>query len=992
MDKLPVSIPHFQAGFKKFHELMPFRVQEILLVSSPYDAFVMEEDGLLGEALSQEYFGLSIPHPPPRMTRVSSAMKALKIIKEQHFDLIITMPQLIDMNVFTFGSEVKKHDPNLTVTMLTHSTAMTDEYQEKAGKHGIDRVFAWLGNNDIFFALIKWAEDHLNVEHDTQQAKVRVIIFIDDSSLYTSSLLPIIYKEVVKQTRSVMEEGLNPEHQLLRLRARPKILVAGCYEDAIAYYEQYREFIMCIISDTRYSRGGEINEEAGVQLLSKIRVENPDLPLLLCSSDSRNHVKADSIPAHFLDKNIPTLHAALRAFFIQDLAFGDFVFRRPNFEEVARARDLVTLERILPDIPSDSLFYHVSQSHFYRWLMARSEILLASRFKILKSLAYEELEEARQYMVDSIHAVRVARQKGVVVNYSSDNDDLDIDFIKIGNGSMGGKARGLAFLSSLLKDEKSIFEKWKEVDISIPKTLVLTTEIFDQFVKNNNLEHFYDAECSNEEIAERFINAQFPEDATYQVRTFIEKRGMPIAIRSSSLLEDSQVQPYAGLYSTLMIPNCEPNLEERIDSLIKAVKLVYGSVFYSSSRKYAESTSHRTEEEKMAVIIQPIVGNHEGKYFYPDISGVAQSHNYYPVSYMKPEEGISFISLGLGKIVVEGGASMRFSPRYPQFIPHLSNPEQFVKQSQQYFYALNMEGSSDNHTLINELTVERRELSEAISERAIKKLTSSYDHNDNIIRDISGDQGARVLTFASILKHRKVPLAEILTDLLAMGAKGMGCPIEIEFVLNLANENRERPEITILQIRPMVGLKDHTEVEINHGDVAGAFVQSSSALGNGVLTGLSDIIWVKPEAFKNSHTIEIARQIGELNARLTNLNRHFALIGPGRWGTMDRWLGIPVQWGDISNARVIIETQMDGFNVDPSLGTHFFQNITSLGVLYLTLSENHNDFIDWDWLNSLQVESETEFIKHGVVSSSFYAKVDGKHHEGVLVQPVISDL
>ena len=978
-----INLADFDTGFKQFHELMRFRINEILLVSSSYDAFIMEEDGFLGEKIFHEYRGLSLSYPP-KITRVSSAQEAIRELERKEFDLVITVPRLVDMSAFTLANKIRERNHDLPIILLTHSIAGIDNFAEFEEKGPIDSIFVWMGNTDIFLALIKRTEDRFNAPFDTQSAGVRVILLVEDSPTYSSSLLPIIYKEVVRQTRAIMGEGLNREHQLLKLRARPKILVATNYEEAMDIYGQYKPYLIGVLSDTSFPKEGKMDENAGLDFLRMARKEIPDLPLLLLSSESKNVSKADQVQARFLDKNIPSLHIEIRNFFLHYLGFGDFVFRMPDGHEIASAANIHALEKLLPQIPFESIRYHVNRNHFSRWLMARSEVTLASRFRHFTVSDFSNINEIRKFLIANIKALRIARQKGVVVSFDPENFDPDIDFFKIGSGSLGGKARGLAFLAKLLRSHPSLIEKFGSVKVTLPKTLVITTEGYDSFLSENHLEIFSEIETDDEDIANRFLEASFPAWIKIQLRLFLQHVTYPLAVRSSGLLEDSLFQPYAGLYKTYMLPNCNPDLEIRLEQLIKAIKLIYASVYFHGPKVYSQNTSHRIEDEKMAIIIQQLNGSKHGDYFYPDISGVAQSYNFYPISYMRPEDGIFHVALGLGKMVVEGGKVLRCSPKYPQLLPQYSNVEDILKNSQRFFYTLLLDDACELG--INEdSTMVKREIADAIHEAPVQLLSSTYDPEDHYIRDTAHTTGVKVLTFAQILKYKYIPLADILNEILLISEKGMGGPVEIEFATTMTPGQEQKAEVVLLQVRPMSFSRENIEVEITTEDLERSVGYSDSALGNGRSDNLADIVYVKPEKFNPGDTINIAHQIAKINATMQKQNKKYLLIGPGRWGSSDHWLGIPISWNDISNAAGIVETTLRNFRADPSQGTHLFQNITSLGIFYLTIS-TQRDFIDWDWLNSLPVIQETSYIKHVHIPSFITIKADGKKSKGVIIR------
>ena len=974
----------FDLSFKVFHELMARKVTEILLVSSPYDAFIMEEEGRLAERIIHEYRGLNLSRPP-MLTWASSAREALDALSQKKFDLVITMPQIDEVDAYVLGRQIKSKFPDLPVFLMVQNTSR-HLLDRKYGDHNsIDRLYVWYGNSDLLLALIKNLEDQMNVAYDTQRAWVRVIVIVEDSPIYYSSLLPLLYKEIVTQTQAVMEESLNDEHRILRMRARPKILVAQNYEEALDLYQRYEPYLLGIFSDVRFPKDGKLDDAAGFKLLSMIRKDNPDLPLLNFSSEESNRKRAQSIPAVFVNKNSATLHSEIRSFFMQSLGFGEFVFRLPNGKEIGRAGNLREMEKNLPSIPDESVFFHASRNHFSSWLMARSEIMLASKLKPVKISDFGSIGEAKQYLVSIIRERRMGRQKGIISAFDSRRFDPDADFIKIGKGSLGGKARGLAFMSTRLKNSPKFLDRFKEVDITVPKTLVISTEGFDSFISENNLEEVATGDFDDEKVIRLFATARLPEWLKHNLEQYLNHARYPLAVRSSSLLEDARFQPFAGIYKTYMIPNNHPDLSERLEQLILAIKLVYASTYCVNARAYVKSTFHRTEDEKMGIIIQQLTGKVYGAYFYPAISGVAQSYNYYPISYMKPEDGLAHIALGLGKIVVEGGVALRFSPKYPQFLPQFSTVDDILQNSQRFFYALKMAGFPDDLSSNEYATLEKLDLDQAINDAPVQHLCSTYSAQDHRIRDGVQASGYPVCTFASILKYRSLPLAEILTEILAIGRQGMGSPVEIEFAVNMPFEANQKPSLELLQIRPMGVNQYNLEVEINDKDISNAFCYSSMALGNGQYEEIEDIIFVNPDAFDAARTIEIATEIGNVNKAMVLQKRKYLLIGPGRWGSADRWLGIPVRWTDISGVGAMVETTIAGLKADPSQGSHFFHNITSLGISYLNTSEDGEDFIDWKWLRSLPAKNETPHLKHVTLKKPLTIKIDGKKSKGVII-------
>ena len=985
---MPIQRPFhpedFDLSFKVFHELMAKKVTEILLVSSPYDAFIMEEEGRLAERIIHEYRGLNLSRPP-MLTWASTAHEALNALSQKKFDLVITMPQVDETDAYELGHQIKSKFPDLPVFLMIQNTNRHLLDRKYADRNSIDRLYVWYGNSDLLLALIKNLEDRMNVAYDTQRARVRVIVIVEDSPIYYSSLLPLLYKEIVTQTQAVMEESLNDEHRILRMRARPKILVAQNYEEAVDLYQRYKPYLLGIFSDVRFPKNGKMDDDAGFKLLSMIRKDSPDLPLLNFSSEESNRNRAQKIPAVFLNKNSSTLHSEIRSFFMQYLGFGEFVFRLPDGKEIGRASNLREMEKILPGIPDESVFYHATHNHFSSWLMARSEIMLASKLKPVKISDFQSIGEAKQYLVSIIHERRLGRQKGIITEFDSRRFDPDADFIKIGKGSLGGKARGLAFMSTRLKNNPQFLEKFKNVNIAVPKTLVISTEGFDSFLSENNLEHVATGDFKDEKVIRLFTAAHVPEWLRHNLEQYSAYADYPLAVRSSSLLEDAQFQPFAGIYKTYMIPNNHPDLLERVNQLILAIKLVYASTYCESARAYVKNTFHRTEDEKMGIIIQQLTGKTYGDYFYPAISGVAQSYNYYPISYMKPEDGLAHIALGLGKIVVEGGVALRFSPKYPQFLPQFSTVDDILQNSQRFFYALKMTGFPNNLASNEEATLEKLDIDETINHAPVRHLCSTYSAQDHRIRDGIQASGYPVCTFASVLKYQSLPLAEILSEILTIGRQGMGCPVEIEFAVRMPFDADEKTSFELLQIRPMAVNQYNLEVEIGAGDISKAFCYSTMALGNGQFQEIEDIIFVNPDTFDAARTMEIASEIGNVNKEMILHKRKYLLIGPGRWGSADRWLGIPVRWTDISGVGAIVETTIEGLKADPSQGSHFFHNITSSGISYLNTSEGGKDFIDWKWLRSLPAENETRYLKHVILRKPLTIKIDGKRSEAVII-------
>jgi len=977
----------YDPRFKIFHELMAKKIREVLLVSTPYDAWIMEEDVRLSERLIHEYRGLNLSNPP-RLTWVSSVEEALKALENKKFDMVITMPSVVDMDCISLGERVKQKDPDLPVILFAHSAVTSlDFYPGHIKPAGIDRAFVWSGNTDILVALIKSAEDRMNVDYDTSSAGIRVLLFIEDSPQYLSSLLPIFYRELVSQTQAVMEEGLNEEHRLLTMRARPKILIADCYEDAISIYEKYKPYILGVISDVRFPKEGKLYSDSGIELLTKIKADRWDIPLLLMSSEPSNADKALSIPSYFVDKNSPTLHADVHEFFMDHLGFGDFVFRMPDGKEISRATNLRTLENEMNKIPIESLMFHANRNDFSRWLFARTETILASKLRPASAEDFSyDAYEMRKFLVSNIHVRRRRRQKGVIVNFDAHDFDPDTEFFKIGNGSVGGKARGLAFASDLLRHHSEMIEKFSDVNIIVPKSLVITTDGFEAFIRDNHLLKIADIDMPDEEIAKTFLEATFPKWIREDLEVYLKDIHYPLAVRSSSLLEDAQFRAYAGLYRTYMLPNDCPSFVQRTEHVINAIKLVYASTYFRGPKSFSQRVGHRTEEEKMAVIIQSMVGDTYDEHFYPAISGVAQSHNYYPFSHMKPEEGIATIALGLGKMVVEGEKALRFSPRYPQLLPQRSTVEDILENSQRHFYSLRLEKTCSMLSINDTSHLDKREISDAENEYPVSLLSSTYIPNEHRIRDTSHVPGHRVITFSQILKYNSFPLSDILNAFLTIGQKGMGCPVELEFSVNFSQQKDTPPTFALLQLRPMTARAELELINISDEDIEKAFCYSTNALGNAQKGDITDVVYVKPDAFDPAKTMEIAREIGEMNKLFSQKDRKYLLIGPGRWGSADRWLGIPVDWIDICNVDVIMETTSAHLKAEPSQGSHFFHNISTMGINYISVSEKEDDFFKGDWLTELPTQKESTYVRYVTLDKPITIKVDGRSSRCVMMR------
>ena len=967
---------------------MPNKVKRILLISTPYEAWIMEEDCRLSEQIVHEYSGLNLSQPP-RLTWASSLDEAIIHLSNKTFDFVIAISPSVDLVTFQLCSEIKKHKADIPVVLLTHQEVIPTT-QSIAGHRAssVDHIFFWSGQADILLAIIKCIEDRYNVTNDIECADVRVILFIEDSPFYLSSVLPVLYKELVAETQAVIDDGLNEEHMLLMMRARPKILVAHSYEQAMEIYENYKSNILGVVSDVRFPRDGELNGKAGIELLQHIKNERFDIPMLLASSEKHNEALAVRIPALFIDKNSPTLHDKVRSFFVNNLGFGNFIFKTPDGTILGHAKDLRELELQLESIPLESFHYHCQNNDFSRWLFSLAEVELAAQMRLLTDADFDSFEQHRTHLLILIKELRRHRQKGVIVNFDKKRFAPDTEFLKIGKGSLGGKARGLAFFSAMLHQHTDLFEKFDSVSLEVPQTLVLTTECFDEFIKCNSLSELLFEDMPDEVIADFFRNSVVPEPFASDLSKFLEHIHYPLAVRSSSLLEDAQFKSYAGLYHTYIVANDHEDHLCRFHQLLNAIKLVYASTYFRAPKMFTERVGNNTQNEKMAIIIQCAVGTSYDKFYYPAVSGVAQSRNYYPFAKVQTEDGMVNIALGLGKSVMEGEASLRFSPRHPQVLPQRTAVDDVLKGAQRKFYALKLGDTTCCKEISDRNTLEHRDVNSADKEFPIQCLSSTYDHQEHRIRDISGPTGHKIVTFASILKHKIIPFPEIIDSLLKLGQEKLGCAVEIEFAVDFTTESNTKARFSVLQIRPMSAREEMLDVDITRDDYRQAFCVSENGLGNTINSDMADIIYIKPSSYEPANNRQIVQEINAMNKILVREDRKYILIGPGRWGSSDHWLGIPVGWEDISGVGGIVETVHEKLHAEPSQGSHFFHNIITLGINYLSVNGKDSSFVDWDWLENAPVIEETDNIAHVRIDKPFMVKVDGRSRSSVILKDI----
>lgn len=985
----PFWVEHgYGTRFQGFQNLMRYRIIDILLVSSLYDLYVFEEDGRLYELIRHEYQGLNLSHSP-EITRVSSAKEALSVAKkEKRFDLVITTQHIEDMPAFKLAELFKKSDLNIPVVLLAYDNRELMELMEHTDVAVFDRIFIWTGDFRIIIAIIKHLEDILNVDHDTRIVGVQSIILIEDNVRFYSSFLPLLYNEILKQSQRLISEGINLSHKFLRMRARPKILMCSTYEEAWNYFEKYDDYILGIISDIDFLRNGKQDPVAGIEFARNVKAKHPDISILLQSNNPENKEKANELGVSFIFKNSPTLLNDVRNFTIANFGFGDFVFRNKDGVEVGRANNLKSLEKQIQIVPEESIKYHAERNHFSNWLKARTEFWLAHQLRPRKVSDYPTVEDLRNDLINSLREYRNLRQKGIVTDFIKESFDPKSGFSRIGGGSLGGKARGLSFVNTLMNNY-NLPTQFEDVTISVPPGVVLGTDVFDAFLEENDLKDFAIKSNDDQEITQKFLEAEkFPEEIVADLAAFLDLIREPLAVRSSSLLEDSQYHPFAGVYSTFMLPNNNANPFFRLNELVNAIKHVYASTFYQCAKDYIKVTTYRLEEEKMAVIIQKMVGTRHGDRFYPDFAGVAKSYNFYPAPPQKSTDGIVAMALGLGKMVVDGGNTVRFSPKYPNHLPQFYSTKESLQNNQREFYALDLNLKISHSSSTEDEFVKKHSLEDAEKDGTLSFVASTYSAENDAIYDGISRSGARIVTFSPILKNKIFPLPNILDLLLEMGSWGMGTPIEIEFAVKMSGNKNEPREFGMLQMRPLV-LKQEIEVlDIEVKDKNSLICQSNHVLGNGIIENIKDIVFVDYNKFERSKSKDVAREVGSLNNKLLSENKPYLLIGVGRWGTLDPWLGIPVKWDQISGARCIVETSFKDFMVTPSQGSHFFQNLTSFMIGYFTVNPFKNEgFIDWEWLLQQQSIQQMTYTNHIQLNKSITIKMNGQQNKGIILKP-----
>lgn len=983
-----------------FHDLMPYRVHEILLVSSNYDAFTLEEDGRLTESILTQYSEATLS-AAPRLTRVSTGSKAMEVLAERRVDLVVTMMRIADTDVSAFGREVKKLYPRMPVVLLVLTEAELLHFPGGVDPQAIDRVWVWTGDPQILLSIIKQVEDSRNCEHDTRSAGVRVVIVVEDSPRHYSAFLSQLYPELMAQSDSLAAEGVNDLHRLMRTKTRPKILLATNFEEALDWYRRFREYVVAVICDVRFQRAGEEDADAGFELVRILRADDEDLPILLQSAESQRASQAAELGIAFADKNSPSLLRDIQTFVKESLGFGDFVFRLPDRTEVGRARDMFELEQGLKWVPAASIEYHARRNHFSRWLQARSMFGLADLVRPHRLESSGGSEGTRAFLIDAIRDARIREQEGVITDLAKLRHINESHFVRVARGSIGGKARGLAFVSSLLAHQ-GLRNQFQNLRIDTPRSFVIGTDEFDQFMKVNRLAERRLDTLSDDAILKLCLSARLSDELVQNLKRILATLKGPIAVRSSCLLEDSQMRPFAGVFATYMLPNNHSDPYTRLDELCRAVKAVYASTFSEEARSYLATTSFTLEEAKMAVLIQEMIGSNYGTRFYPAISGVALSYNYYPVSGQKADEGIAMVALGCGQMIVRGGKVLSFSPSQPTVLPHLGNTADLLRYSQSEFYALDLTRPTCDFGGNFGDSVTLYELDAAESDGPLALVGSIYNRDDDTVRDGLNRPGTRVVTFNNLLKWDVLPLAPALAKVLQLLHDGLGYAVEVEFALDVGEWDRREPSgfrpedacLYLLQARPQAIYSfEGTELANQSQPAEQIFCRTDRSLGHGTINDIRDVVYVRRNDLEAVDTPAIAAQVGTINHHLLSEHLPYLLIGPGRWGSSDPRLGIPVKWSQIAGARVVVETDFANREVEPSQGAHFFHNVTSSGIGYLTISnaDHHatreHRYCDLSWLDSLPAQLELGEVRHVRLEKPIRVLLDGCKSQAVILKP-----
>ena len=966
-----------------FVNLMTRRIFNVLLIANPYDAFMLEDDGRIDEKLFNEYAALSLRYPP-RFTQVSTEAEAWAELQRNSFDLIIVMPGTDNSDTFDIARGIKhrfQHIPLVVLTPFSHGITARIENEDLSD---FEYVFCWLGNTDLLLSIIKLIEDKMNLDHDIEEGGVQQIILVEDNIRFYSSVLPELYKFVLQQSMEFATEALNEHQRTLRMRGRPKIVLARTYEEAIDLYDRHPNNVLGVITDARYPRGGVVDPQAGVHLLAELRKRDPFLPLILESAESENAVQAKAHNADFIDKNSKKMAVDLREVVKQHFGFGDFIFRDPKtFQEVMRARNLKEMQSAVLNVPAESLHYHITRNHVSRWLRSRAMFPAA---EFVKQLSWQELQDIdahRRAIFEAIVDYRRMKNQGVVAVFRRDRFDRYSNFARIGEGSLGGKGRGLAFIDNIVKHHPEL-NQFDNATVMIPKTVVLCTDLFEEFMDHNNLYQLALSDADDAVILDAFRRATLPASLEGDILTFIEATSSPIAVRSSSLLEDSHYQPFAGIYNTYMVPLLD-NRHRMLSMLYDAIKGVYASVFFKDSKAYMQATRNVIDQEKMAVILQEVVGRQYGDRYYPSMSGVGRSLNYYPIGDERAEEGIVNLALGLGKYIVDGGQTLRICPHHPGKVLQMSDTEMALRETQTRFYALDLKNMGENFSVDDAFNLLKLSVREADKDGALQYLASTYNPTDQVIYPGVYPDGRKIISFVGVLEHDVVPLPHLLREVLRLGQEAMRRPVEIEFAVEIDAATRSCV-FYMLQIRPMVDVKSDVHINLSEIRPETILLQSNNALGHGQMDDITDVVYVKTDGYNAGNNPLIAEEISRINAKFLDRGEHYVLVGPGRWGSSDSWLGIPVKWPNISAARIIVEAGLTNYRVDPSQGTHFFQNLTSFGVGYFTINDFNGDGVyNRAALDALPAVEETAHVRHVRFPHALSIKVDGKKKLGYVL-------
>lgn len=966
-----------------FVNLMTRRIFNVLLIANPYDAFMLEDDGRIDEKLFNEYAALSLRYPP-RFTQVSTETEAWGELHRNSFDLIIVMPGTDNSDTFDIARGIKhrfQHIPLVVLTPFSHGITARIEHEDLSD---FEYVFCWLGNTDLLLSIIKLIEDKMNLDHDIEEGGVQQIILVEDNIRFYSSVLPELYKFVLQQSMEFATEALNEHQRTLRMRGRPKIVLARTYEEATTLYDRHPNNVLGVITDARYPRGGVVDPQAGVQLLAELRKRDPFLPLILESAESENAPQAKAYNADFIDKNSKKMAVDLREVVKQRFGFGDFIFRDPQtHQEVMRANNLKEMQSAILSVPAESLLYHITRNHVSRWLRSRAMFPAA---EFVKQLSWEELQDIdahRRAIFEAIVDYRRMKNQGVVAVFRRDRFDRYSNFARIGEGSLGGKGRGLAFIDNIVKHHPEL-NQFDNATVMIPKTVVLCTDLFEEFMDHNNLYQLALSDADDAVILDAFRRATLPASLEGDILTFIEATSSPIAVRSSSLLEDSHYQPFAGIYNTYMVPLLD-NRHRMLHMLCDAIKGVYASVFFKDSKAYMQATRNVIDQEKMAVILQEVVGRQYGDRYYPSISGVGRSLNYYPIGDELAEEGIVSLALGLGKYIVDGGQTLRICPHHPGKVLQMSDTEIALRETQTRFYALDLKNMGENFSVDDAFNLLKLSVREADKDGALQYLASTYNPTDQVIYPGVYPEGRKIISFVGVLEHDVVPLPHLLREVLHLGQEAMRRPVEIEFAVEVDAATRSCV-FYLLQIRPMVDVKSDVHIDLSEIRTENILLQSDNALGHGQMDDIADVVYVKTDGYNAGNNPLIAEEISRINAKFLNNGEHYVLVGPGRWGSSDSWLGIPVKWPNISAARIIVEAGLTNYRVDPSQGTHFFQNLTSFGVGYFTINDFNGDGIyNRALLDALPAVEETAHVRHVRFPKPLTIKLDGKKKLGYVL-------